>query len=125
MYMLWDRLWGTSPQLARLNEAIEDMRSELADTGHDNSAAWYEAAVTHVERASTLARTRQVDAAWDHLYRARECHVMGMSADAVIFAARELNAEVEHSGKFSEWRARQFRNCCDRLFQKGRAREKG
>lgn len=102
--MLWDRLWGTPPQLSRLTEAIEDMRSELADPGHDDSAAWYEAAIAHVERASTLARKRQLDAAWDHLYRARERHVMGMSAEEVLFAAKELHAEVEHSGKFSEWR---------------------
>lgn len=104
--MLRDIFWRPSPQLDRLNDAIEDMRSELSDSGHDKTQVWYESALTHIERATSLAGRRQVDAAWEQLYRARECHVMGMSQEAVVFTAKELDAEVEHSGKFSEWRRR-------------------
>ncbi|MBD1543591.1 hypothetical protein G9E11_15370 [Arthrobacter sp. IA7] len=121
--MFWDALWGPSPQLARLNEAIEDMRSELADTGHDKAAGWYEAAQAHLERATALVRMRQIDAAWEHLYRARERAVMGMSPEAVVFAAKELSAEVEHSGKFSEWRRKAIQDLLQQVVPGGLAPE--
>jgi hypothetical protein len=62
-----------------------------------------------IDKADEAGRSRDVDSAWQHLYRARQELVMNYDLGRLRIVARTLNAEICDRGRLPAWRVEAIR----------------
>jgi hypothetical protein len=97
-------IW-TNPRESRLRAEIQNLRRLCL--GEDEMSKDVDAATQvrgHLDDAEAASGRHDIDAAWQHLFRAHEQFMLYCTAERLASTARTVEAELTDTGKFTRWR---------------------